>query len=162
MLASDITPLVSDTACYYHYYTSHPRSSHLKAEERTELTKLLTTISQVNCWGPDPHWPYFCSQTLHPRHRTSNPTATPMDTPTLEECGVQCMLDHDVIHPSNSPWSSSVIMAKKKDGSWRFCIDYHKLNAVTCHNAYPLPRIDATLDSLAGTTYFTTLDLASE
>ena len=71
------------------------------------------------------------------------------------------MLDHDVIHSSNSPWSSSVIKVKKKDESWRFCIDYHKLNAVTCHNAYPLPRIDATLDSLAGTTYFTTLDLAS-
>ena len=47
MLVSDIIPLVSDTACYYHYYTSHPRSSHLKAEERTELTKLLTTFSQV-------------------------------------------------------------------------------------------------------------------
>ena len=71
------------------------------------------------------------------------------------------MLDHDVIHSSNSPWSSSVIMVKKKDESWRFCIDYHKLNAVTCHDAYPLPRIDATLDSLAGATYFTTQDQAS-
>ena len=52
-------------------------------------------------------------------------------------------------------------MVRKKDGSWRFCIDYRKLNAVTCRDAYPLPRIDATLDSLAGATYFTTLDLAS-
>ena len=52
-------------------------------------------------------------------------------------------------------------MVHKKDGNWRFCIDYHKLNAVTCHDAYPLPCIDATLDSLAGATYFTTLDLAS-
>ena len=71
------------------------------------------------------------------------------------------MLDHDVIRPSNSPWSCSVIMVKKKDGNWRFCIDYHKLDAVTCHDAYPLPGIDATLDSLAGATYFTTLDLVS-
>ena len=49
----------------------------------------------------------------------------------------------------------------KKDGSWHFCIDYRKLNTVTCRDAYPLPRIDSTLDSLADATYFTTLDLAS-
>lgn len=45
--------------------------------------------------------------------------------------------------------------------SWHFCIDDCKLNAVTCCNAYPLPRIDSTPDSLAGATFFTTLDLAS-
>ena len=74
---------------------------------------------------------------------------------------VHCMLANNVIQPSSSPWSSLAIMVRKKDGSWRFCIDYRKLNAVTCRDAYPLPRIDATLDSLAGATYFTTLDLAS-
>ena len=52
-------------------------------------------------------------------------------------------------------------MVRKKDGSWRFCINYRKLNAVTCRDAYLLPRIDSTLDSLAGATYFTMLDLAS-
>ena len=52
-------------------------------------------------------------------------------------------------------------MVKKKDGTWRFCINYRKLNAATHLDAYPLPRIDETLDMLTGATYFTTLDLAS-
>eukprot|EP00731_Ephydatia_muelleri_P037182 Em0411g3a len=74
---------------------------------------------------------------------------------------VRKMLSRGVIRPSSSPWSSPVVMVRKKNGSWRFCIDYRKLNAVTHQDAYPLPRIDATLESLAGSTLFTTLDLAS-
>ena len=71
------------------------------------------------------------------------------------------MLQQGIVQPSTSPWSSPVVMVKKRDGTWRFCIDYRKLNAVTHQDAYPLPRIDETLDSLAGSTYFTTLDLAA-
>ena len=71
------------------------------------------------------------------------------------------MLSKGVIRQSNSPWSSPAVMVKKKNGSWRFCIDYRKLNIATHQDAYPLPRIDATLESLAGSTLFTTLDLAS-
>ena len=77
-------------------------------------------------------------------------------------CEVSRMLEQKIIQPSSSPWSSPVVMVQKKDGSWRFCIDYHKLNAATHRDAYPLPRIEATLDSLKGCRYFTTLDLAAE
>ena len=61
---------------------------------------------------------------------------------------VKKMLDMGVITPSESPWASPVVMVRKKDGSWRFCIDYRKVNAVTKRDSYPLPRIDDSLDAL--------------
>ena len=66
-----------------------------------------------------------------------------------------------VIQPSNSPWSSPVVMVRKKDGSHRFCVDYRELNSVTKADTFPLPRIDDLLDQLGGTRYFSTMDLAS-
>eukprot|EP00731_Ephydatia_muelleri_P017894 Em0010g992a len=74
---------------------------------------------------------------------------------------IKMMLQQGVIRKSCSPWSSPVVMIKKKDGAWRFCINFRKVNSVTHKDAYPLPRIDETLESLSGSQYFTTLDLAS-
>lgn len=59
-----------------------------------------------------------------------------------------------VIVPGNRPWSSPVVLDKKKDNSWRFGIDYRRLNDVTQHDALPLPRIDKSLKALAGGQYF--------
>ena len=71
------------------------------------------------------------------------------------------MLERDVIQPSTSPWASPIVLVQKKDGSIRFCVDYRKLNTITRKDAYPLPRIDDTLDTLAGSCWFSTLDLLS-
>ena len=71
------------------------------------------------------------------------------------------MIDKGVIEPSDSPWSSPVVLVRKKDGSLRFCIDYRKLNEVTVPDAYPLPKMDEALDCLGGAKWFSTLDLAS-
>ena len=71
------------------------------------------------------------------------------------------MLERGVIEPSASPWASPVVLLQKKDGSTRFCIDYRKVNDATKKDAYPLPRIDATLGTLNGSQWFTTLDLLS-
>ena len=71
------------------------------------------------------------------------------------------MLQQGVIQPSHSPWASPIVLVKKKDGKYRFCIDYRKLNEVTKKDAHPLPRIDDLLDALIGSHYFSTLHLRS-
>ena len=69
------------------------------------------------------------------------------------------MLGRKEIEQSKSPWSSPVVLVKTKDGSTRCCVDYRALNQVTIKDAYPLPRVDDCLDSLAGGKWFGCLDL---
>ena len=71
------------------------------------------------------------------------------------------MLHKDAIEQSSSPWASPVVLVRKKEGSYRFCVDYRKLNSVTVKDSYPLLRIDDTIDFLVGASCLTTLDLAS-
>ncbi|GJR55680.1 putative reverse transcriptase domain-containing protein [Tanacetum coccineum] len=67
--------------------------------------------------------------------------------------------DKDFIRPSSSPWGAPVLYVKKKDGSFRMCIDYKELNKLTVKNCYPLPRIDDLFDQLQGPRHFKTLSL---
>jgi len=74
---------------------------------------------------------------------------------------LQQLLASGVIRRSHSPWSSNVVLVRKKDGSLRMCVDYRQLNKITKKDAYALPRIEEILDSLAGNKYFTVLDMKS-
>jgi len=74
---------------------------------------------------------------------------------------LQNMLDSGVVKESASPWAAPIVLVKKKDGSWRFCVDYRRLNAVTHKDAYPLPRIEESLTGLKSARWYSTLDLAS-
>ena len=71
------------------------------------------------------------------------------------------MQDNNVIHPSNSPWASPIVLACKKDGTLGTCVDYRKLNSATKLDIFPLPRIDDLLDQLGKSKYSSTLDLAA-
>ena len=89
------------------------------------------------------------------------PRRTPISFRGEEEKEIQSMLDKGVIKESSSPWSSPVVLVRKKDGSTRFCVDYRHLNEVTRKDSYPLPRMEDCFDSLTGSKFFSTMDLAS-
>ncbi|GJX32393.1 putative reverse transcriptase domain-containing protein [Tanacetum coccineum] len=74
---------------------------------------------------------------------------------------LQELSDKGFIRPSSSPWGALVLFVKKKDGSFRMCIDYRELNKLTVKNRYPLPRIDDLFDQLQGSSIYSKIDLRS-
>lgn len=74
---------------------------------------------------------------------------------------IRQLLSKDIIRPSTSPYSSPVVLVRKKSGELRMCVDYRGLNARTIKDAYPLPRIEESLDALNGAAIFSTMDLQS-
>ena len=87
------------------------------------------------------------------------PRRPPLAKVDIVQKAIKEMHEQGVVEPSNSPWMSPIVLVKKKDGTQRFCVDYRKLNEVTRKDSYPLPRIDTTLDALAGSKWFSTLDM---
>lgn len=136
-------------------------STPLQPEIQQLLAKFASVFADPTGLPPRRH---------HDRHIPLIPSARPISirpyrvTPELKseiEKQVQEMLDSGVITRSNSPFSSPVILVKKKGTTWRMVVDYRHLNALTIEGKYPLPVIDELLDELAGSHWFSKLDLKS-
>ncbi len=89
------------------------------------------------------------------------PRRVPIHLRDEEKKQVNDMLAQGIITESQSPWASPVVLVRKKDNTLRYCIDYRLLNEVTVKDSFPIPRIDDSLDRLAGSKWFSTLDLQS-
>ena len=137
----------------------------LSKEEALQVHLLLCEFADVFSEGPGDF-----GRTDLVKHRIDTGDATPIRQPPRrlplskkEEAqkAVEDMSNQGVIQPSQSAWSSPVVLVKKKDGGIRFCVDYRKLNDVTIKDSYPLPRIDDSVEALSGAKWFSTLDLKS-
>ncbi|KFD59504.1 hypothetical protein M514_08725, partial [Trichuris suis] len=135
----------------------------LNKEQRTELEKVVKSFPQLFTKAEN--------GTMTPHgitHRINTQAVNPIkcrpyrvsssERKAINE-QVNEMLKDGTIEKSKSPWSFPVVMVRKQDASWRFCVDYRRLNAITKRDVYPLPRMDDVLDRLGGARYFSKLDL---
>ena len=140
-------------------------NSALNEDQKVQLNTLLNEYSDLFA-----NHSYDLGRTHLATHEISVENAAPVkqrpyrvshtNKPKIKQ-HLQDMLHHDIIRPSQSPWSSPVIIIGKKDGGSRLVVDYRQLNSLTRKDSYPLPRIDDTLDCLGGASYFSVLDFCS-
>ena len=143
-------------------------ADHVSDEQLTSLTNLLRDMQTKGLFAtsknpgqvsPDIAQHLIDTDTAHPRAYPPRRMA-PAKRKLVEEETAK-MLASGVIRPSRSPWAAPVVIAAKKDGGIRFCVDYRELNKVTRKDVYPLPRIDDTVDALNGAKFLSAFDMLS-
>ena len=132
-------------------------SKNLTVEQTEQLFGLLVLYSDVfACGNGDVGRTNKIQHTIYtdaPPIRQAVKRLPPVKKQEVQKL-LKDMQEKDVAEPSRSPWASPIVIVHKKDGTTRFCVDYRKLNSITRKDAYPLPRIDDTLDALAGAQWF--------
>ena len=148
----------------------HERLSWASGQTPLLLETAAPTINQLSVllekYSPDDPLGKTCAvehsiDTGDSRPIKQRPYRIPVHLHHVVDQQVEEMLARGLIRPSSSPWSYPIVLAPKKDGDNRFCVDFRRLNAVTRKDAYPMPRVDEIFDKLGGARYFSTLDLAS-
>jgi len=143
--------------------TAHDQFLELPVDMEPKLALLLHTYKEVFA-EPRDLTPNRSHTHTIPLLQGSNPVKVrpyryPFSQKQQIETMVQEMLDTGLIVPSTSPFSSPIILVKKKDGTWRFCTDYRALNAITVKDSFPIPTVDELIDELHGAKIFSKLDL---
>nr|KYP49349.1 Retrovirus-related Pol polyprotein from transposon 17.6 [Cajanus cajan] len=123
------------------------------------LTKYATLFETPNHIPP----PRLINHYIHLLPNSTPINVRPYRYPHFQKSEIEkqvaTMLSSGMIQLSRSPFSSPVLLVKKKDGSWRFCVDYRALNAITVRDRFPMPTIDELLDELGHASWFSKLDL---
>lgn len=135
------------------------------SEQQSQLKQLILEFADI--FSAHAH---DYGQTTLVKHKINTGDAEPIKlrpyraspaTQAILQQEVSKLLKHGVVEESCSPWSAPVVLVKKKDGTHRFCVDFRRLNSVTIKDSHPLPRVDDTLDRLAGANIFSTIDLTA-
>ena len=146
-------------------YLTTIEQTHLSSDVEKELKDVLLEFSDVFATSNTDLG--YCNVLQHDIDTggaapiKQSPRRPPLAAASAEDEILDDMLQSGVIEPSNSPWASPVCLVKKRDGSYRFCVDYRRVNAVTKVDAYPVPDIQDALDNLRGAKWFLTMDLLS-
>ena len=172
-LPTGITEVRSTTATVSSQVAAHSAQSGIEAvdlsaltdQEQQEVRSLLQKYSSVfsahegdlGCTNLIEHEiPLLDNVPVRQRYRRIPPSEY-----ELVKAHINQLLEAQVVRESSSPYASPIVLVKKKDGSLRMCVDYRLLNSKTRKDAFPLPRIEESLDALSGACWFSTLDLAS-
>ena len=140
-------------------------SCELDSREKEDVSKIIRSFTDVFSCGP-----HDIGRTAVVKHEIDIGDNKPIKLPprrlpeaerTIVNKKINDMVPTGVASPSISPFVAPLVVVMKKDGDARLCVDFRKLNAITRKDAHPLPRIDDLLDTLHGSKYFSTLDLAS-
>lgn len=145
---------------------------HLRSEEVTKENPIWSPLTEVflefkEIFGEPTELPPYRALD---HHITLTPGTIPINVhpyyyPHFQKNEIECltkeMLHQGLIRPSTSPFFSPVLLVRKKDGSWCFCVDYQTLNAATVCDRFPIPTIDELFDELHGSALFSKLDLRS-
>lgn len=138
---------------------------HLSVDQQQQVLEVL--LDYIHCFADNDDEMGKCTVA---EHAINTESARPIHQPPYKSAWkerevvqnqVDGMLRKGIIEHSDSPWCAPVVLVKKKDGDWRFCVDYRRLNEVTVKDAYPLPRIADSLSRLEGSRYFSIMDLQS-
>jgi len=145
--------------------TDSPDLTHLSAATQPQIRNLIqqyTTVFQPPHGLPPPR-PHDHHIPLQPNTAPINvkPYRYPHSQKEAMTSIIQEMLKEGIIIPSNNLYSSLVLLVRKKDGSWRFCVDYRALNIATVRDRFPIPTIDELLDKLGSAIVFNKMDLRS-